>query len=872
MTADDAIQMLSQHLITRPIFDALFGGGEFAGRNPVSQVMQAMIGTLDAGGLGAETATLDDFYDYIQKLIGGIDNAEGRQRVITGLYEEFFRRALPNAVEALGIVYTTVEIVDFINRSVNDLLIRHFDGATLSDEGVHILEPFVGTGTFITRLIQTGLIASDALERKYAGELHANEITLLAYYIAAMNIENAYQRMQTGAEYRPFDGIVLTDTFQMSEEGDPMDTVFFPRNNDRADRQKGLDIRVIVSNPPWSAGQRSQNDDNQNMAYPTLDASIRNTYAERSDSTNKSRLYDSYIRAIRWASNRLADSPAGGVIGFVTNGGWLDSNSASGIRDTLTREFHHIYVYNLRGNQRTSGEQSRREGGKVFGSGSRATVAIMLLVKQPGAVPAGRGDISYHDIGDYLSRDEKLAAVAVASIDSLPWHLITPNEHHDWLNQRDERYDQLIPLAGEPGAIFHTPSNGLVTNRDAWVYNSSEAALRSNVQGMIDFYNEQVRAFAAHATGQQHAQLTAEVMAFVDKDPARFSWESVAFSGVARGQQYDFRDEMVRPSLYRPFFRQAVAFDSTLNHRTGQLPRLYPASESENVGIKVVEPGTTVGLCVMTTDAIPDLHLLSSSSYYARWRYEDTPDSPTLLATAPSGRVSNINPEAVARFRATLGDDLTDDVVFYYVYGILHSPDFRSTFESSLKKEKPRVPLVETRALFDAFAAAGRELCNLHVGYETVEPYPLTEEWVAGANPEINPDVLLVGSRKMSYAKASVPGTGHGKRDLDRSRLRYNDHLTLSGIPPKAHEYVLGTRSGIDWIIDRYYIKTDKDSGIVNDPNQWGLERGSPRYIVDLIKRVVTVSVRTVEIVAGLPSLEETIARLGVAGTRAGDS
>ena len=867
VTADDAIQMLSQHLITRPIFDALFGGGEFAGRNPVSQVMQAMIETLDAGGLGAETATLDDFYDYIQKLIGGIDNAEGRQRVITGLYEEFFRRALPNAVEALGIVYTPVEIVDFINRAVNDLLGRHFDGATLSDEGVHILEPFVGTGTFITRLIQTGLIAPDALERKYAGELHANEITLLAYYIAAMNIENAYQGMQTGAEYRPFDGIVLTDTFQMSEEGDRMDAVFFPRNNDRADRQKDLDIRVIVSNPPWSAGQRSQNDDNQNMAYPTLDASIQSTYAARSKSTNKNSLYDSYIRGIRWASNRLADSPAGGIIGYVTNGGWLDGNAAAGVRGTLTREFHHIYVYNLQGNQRTSGELSRREGGKVFGSGSRATVTIMLLVNQPGPVPAGGGTISYHDVGDYLSREEKLAAVAAASIDDLPWQRITPNEHHDWLSQRDGRYGRLIPLAGEPGAIFHTPSNGLVTNRDAWVYNSSEAALRSNVQGMIDFYNEQVRAFAAHATGQQHAQLTAEVMAFVDKDPARFSWESVAFSGVARGQQYDFRDEMVRPSLYRPFFRQAVAFDSTLNHRTGQLPRLYPTLETQNVGISIVDTGSKSPFGVTATDSLPCLHLIGSdvTSYYARWRYEDAPSAPTLPGTPPAGRVSNLNPQAVARFRAALGDDLSDDDVFYYVYGILHSPGFRTAFETNLKKEKPRVPLVTSRAVFDAFAAAGRELCNLHVGYESVEPYPLTEEWAAGAHPETNPDLLLVGDRRMSYAKASVADTGHGARDLDRSRLRYNDHLTLSGIPPEAHEYVLGTRSGIDWIIDRYYIKTDKASGIVNDPNQWGLERGEPRYIVDLIKRVVTVSVRTVEIVAGLPSLEETIARLGVA-------
>ena len=863
VTADDAIQMLSQHLITRPVFDALFGGGEFAGRNPVSQVMQAMIETLDAGGLGAETSTLEDFYDYIQKMIGGIDNAEGRQRVITGLYEEFFRRALPNAVEALGIVYTPVEIVDFINRAVNDLLGRHFGGATLSDEGVHILEPFVGTGTFITRLIQTGLIASDALERKYAGELHANEITLLAYYIAAMNIENAYQGMQPGAEYRPFDGIVLTDTFQMSEEGDPMDAVFFPRNNDRADRQKGLDIRVIVSNPPWSAGQRSQNDDNQNMSYPTLDASIRSTYAERSSFTLKNSLYDSYIRAIRWASNRLGESPDGGVIGFVTNGGWLDGNAASGLRDTLTREFHHIYVYNLRGNSRTSGEQVRREGGNVFDV--RVGIAITLLVKQPGPVPAGGGAISYHDIGDYLSRDEKLAAVAEASIENLPWQRITPNEHHDWLNQRDRRYDRLIALASEPGAIFHTASHGLVTNRDAWVYNSSEPALRHNVGDMIAFYNEQVLAFAAEAQGTgSRKKRAADAGAFADKDPTRISWNHDDYNRMANGQLYELRDEVVRRSLYRPFFKQSVVFDRTLNWSTYRLPSLYPTAESENVGINVVEPGTTADLCVLTTDVMPDRHFLSTSSYYARWRYEDAPSAPTLLDVVPSSvRISNLNDEGVARFRAALGDDLSDDDVFYYVYGVLHAPHFRSTFESSLKKEKPRVPLVESRALFDAFAAAGRELCDLHVGYETVEPYPLTEEWADGADPQANPNLLLVGTSKMSYAKAAVPGTGHGKRDLDRSRLRYNDHLTLSGIPPAAHEYVLGTRSGIDWIIDRYYIKTDKASGIVNDPNQWGLEHGEPRYIVDLIKRVVTVSVRTVEIVAGLPSLEETIARLG---------
>ena len=870
ISEDDAAAMLSQHLITRPVFDALFGGSEFTALNPVSQVMQRMADELEGRGLEAETEALAGFYESVRRRVEGIDNAEGRQRVAVELYDNFFRRAFPRDAERLGIVYTPVEIVDFIIRSVSDLLQEHF-GASLGDEGVHILDPFTGTGTFVARLLQSGLIGPDDLSRKYRGELHANEILLLAYYIAAVNIENAYREALAGAgqdiDYEPFGGIVLTDTFQLSEADDPMDEVFFPRNNARAERQRDLDIRVIVSNPPYSAGQKSQNDDNANVSYPTLDALIADTYAARSVAVLKRSLYDSYVRAIRWASTKLTMSPQGGVIGYITNGGWLDGNAASGLRDTLTSEFHHVYVYNLRGNARTSGEQRRREAGTVFESGSRATVAIMLLVKQPGPVLAGGGSISYHDIGDYLSREEKLAAVTAASIDGLPWQRITPNEHHDWLNQRDHRYDQLIPLAGEPSAIFHTASNGLKTNRDAWVFNSSETALRRNVGDMIDFYNEQVRAFTATPAGHgsTKAQRTARARTFVDKDPTRFSWDVGDYQRMASGQRYALLEDMTRTSLYRPFYKQVVAFDRTFNQRTYRLPRLYPTRESENIGISIAGVGTTAPFGCIAANAIPELQILSNSQYYPRWRYEDTPAAPTLPGTPPGGRASNLNPEAVVRFRAALGDDLADDDIFYYVYGILHSPLFRSTFESGLKKEKPRVPLVESRALFDAFAAAGRKLCDLHVGYETVERYPLTEEWTAGTDPDANPARLLVGDRKMSYARASVAGTGHGKRDLDRSRLRYNDYLTLSGIPPEAHEYVLGTRSGIDWIIDRYYIKTDKASGIVNDPNQWGLERGEPRYILDLIKRVVTVSVRTVEIVAGLPSLEETIARLGVA-------
>ena len=483
ISEDDAAAMLSQHLITRPVFDALFGGSEFTALNPVSQVMQRMADELEGRGLEAETEELAGFYASVRRRVEGIDNAEGRQRVAVELYDNFFRRAFPRDAERLGIVYTPVEIVDFIIRSVAELLQEHF-GASLGDEGVHILDPFTGTGTFVARLLQSGLIGTDDLSRKYREELHANEILLLAYYIAAVNIENAYREALAGAgrgaEYEPFGGIVLTDTFQLSEAGDPMDEVFFPRNNARAERQKRPRHPGDAQQPAVDSAGNSPRT-TTTRTCPTR----RSTHPSKTPTPHgrptvlKNSLYDSYVRAIRWASNRLADSPAGGVIGFVTNGGWLDGNAAAGIRDTLPREFHHIYVYNLRGNARTSGEQRRREAGTVFESGSRATVAIMLLVKQPGPVPVGGGAISYHDIGDYLSREEKLAAATAASFDGLPWQRITPNEHHDWLNQRDHRYDRLIPLAGEPGAIFHTASNGLKTNRDAWVFNSSETALRA---------------------------------------------------------------------------------------------------------------------------------------------------------------------------------------------------------------------------------------------------------------------------------------------------------------------------------------------------------------------------------------------------------
>ncbi|HUM71515.1 MAG TPA: N-6 DNA methylase, partial [Chloroflexota bacterium] len=408
---------------------------------------------------------------------------------------KFFRNAFPKMTERLGIVYTPVEVVDFILHSVNDLLQQEF-GQTLGSKGVHIIDPFTGTGTFITRLLQSGLISPDELPHKYKHEIHANEIVLLAYYIAAINIEASYHSL-VGGKYVPFEGICLTDTFQMYEKDDLVSALTVD-NSARRRRQKKLDIRVIVGNPPYSVGQGDANANNANVAYPQLDTRIRDTYAARTDANNKNALYDSYIRAIRWASDRIGNA---GVIGFVTNAGWVEANTADGLRKCLAAEFSNIYVFHLRGNARTSGELRRKEKDNVFGMGSRAPIAVSLLVKNPNA--AEHGCIHFHDIGDYLSREEKLEKIAAyASLAGVTtqngWTNIIPDEHGDWLKQRDTGFNQFIVIGDKKEKethVFENYSGGVQTNRDAWVFNFSKSALAQNVSKMIEKYESEISRF-----------------------------------------------------------------------------------------------------------------------------------------------------------------------------------------------------------------------------------------------------------------------------------------------------------------------------------------------------------------------------------------
>jgi len=867
---DDAISMLSQHLITRPVFEALFADYDFIGSNPVSVTMQAMIDLLDEHSLDRETEALDRFYADVAKRAEGIDNAAGKQKIITELYERFFAKALPKTAEALGIVYTPLPVVNFILGAADNALRKHFD-CSISDEGVHVLDPFTGTGTFIVQLLQSGLIKPHDLARKYTSELHANEVLLLAYYIAAINIEATYHDLAPGDQYESFPGIVYTDTFQMVENSTTLEV--FDSNSERARKQQDLPIRVILGNPPYSAGQKDANDNAANLAYPTIDGRIAETYAAKSTATNKNSLYDSYIRALRWASDRVIDNDAGGIVAYVSNGGYIDGNTADGLRLSVAEEFHHLYIYNLRGNQRTAGELSRKEGGKIFGGGSRATVAVIVAVKEPGAIPRSGAKTHYRDIGDYLSRTEKLAILTGNGaldnpLEAVEWRIIKANEHGDWINQRSDRFNEFVPIceSDDPKSIFVLRSNGLKTNRDAWNYNSSRPQLEANINRMVDFFNTEVDRFAAaypNLTGTQKAKAKI-AKKFVDLDSTKFSWDVKDYNYLAKGEHHKAENKQIVQAQYRPFERRHADAAREHNDRTYQLPRIYPTADARTRAIGIAGKGGSNAFTPLIVNRTPDLVVTGASNAMqflpiATWTgpaEEGDQAAPGLFDandTTNAGWQSNINPAAITRYQA-LDQSITDEDLFYYVYGILHSPDYRNAFAADLKKSLPRIPQVDTAEEFRAFSQAGRDLAALHLDYESVEPWPHLDTTFADGFDSADPAAWQV--EKMRYPKVTDPESK--KKVDDKTVVHMNSRITIAGIPERAHDYILGSRSAIDWVLNQYQVKTHKASGIVNDPNDWATEHDQPSYIYDLLCSVVTVSMRTLDIIDALPELDLT--------------
>ncbi|OPZ14292.1 MAG: Type III restriction enzyme, res subunit [Bacteroidetes bacterium ADurb.BinA261] len=848
----EAIEMLAQHIITQPVFEALFENYSFVRNNPISQSMQQVLLLLEEENTEQENETLQKFYDSVKMGASKIDNAEAKQKIIVELYDKFFKAAFPKLVERLGIVYTPVEVVDFIIRSVNDVLHKEF-GRSLADENIHILDPFTGTGTFITRLLQSGLIPGQSLERKYLHELHANEIVLLAYYIASVNIENVYHdlRSEPDGEYTPFDGICLTDTFQLGETRDSEElfSEIFPQNSKRVQQQQKTPLRVIIGNPPYSIGQKSANDNAQNQKYEHLDQRVMNTYVAKSTAGLNKSSYDAYIRAFRWASDRL-DAKHGGVICFVSNGGWIDGNSTDGFRKSIETEFSSIYVFNLRGDARTQGERRRKEAGNVFGSGSRTPIAITLLVKKP--AHASKADIYYYEVDDYLSREEKLALVkklGSAGNPQMPWQKLHSNEHGDWINHRNDRFSEFIPLApdkkfdGRAKAFFTTISAGISTSRDSWCYNYSKDRVRNNINRSILFYNSQVKDYQNAIKDNPSLKVTD----FIIFDSKKFSWDRAQKEkDLPKGVKYHFDENRIYKSSYRPFTKSYLYFARELNNCVYQQPNLFPLNTFENNVICVSCMGTNKGLSVLITNNIPDYHYIGDTQCFPLYWYEERQqNNPTLfdVLSEPDEnmytRRDGISDFILQRARSQYGNMTKKEDVFYYVYGMLHSPQYRETFAADLKKMLPRLPLVENSTDFWRFAKAGRQLAELHLHYEN---YPKPNGVVVHIDTGATVDYEVV--------KMRFPRKG------ERHTILYNHQITIENIPDEAYEYVVNGKSAIEWIMERYQVTTNKDSGIVNDPNDWAREQGNPRYILDLLLSIINVSLQTVEIVRNLPALD----------------
>ena len=810
-------EMLIQHLLTERLFRTVFDNPDFTRRNVIANEIENVIDALTSHSLSRRdfVHSLDRFYVAIERTAETINDFSQKQHFLNTVYEQFFQGFSVKVADTHGIVYTPQPIVDFMVRSVAAILEREF-GRSLADEGVHIIDPFVGTGNFIVRMMRE--IPRTALVAKYASELHCNEVMLLPYYIASMNIEHEYYAATD--DYRPFGGICLVDTFDLAE--DRQLPLFAPENTQRLDNQRRTPMFVVIGNPPYNVGQVNENDNNKNRKYGTMDKRVADTYAKDSKATLRNKLSDPYVKAIRWASDRIGEE---GVVAYVTNNGFLDGMAFDGMRKHLADDFDALYILDLGGNVRKNPKISGTTH-NVFGI--QVGVSINFFVKKKGKAN-DQAEMFYARVDELWRKEEKYRYLnEKEQHNNIEWKTITPDKRHTWLTEGlHAEFETFMPLGSREAkagkgevldVMFKTYSLGVSTNRDAWARNFNQNALTENMSRTIDTYNEQVIKW------ERRKNWAVNIDDFVVYDDEKIKWSSTLKQDMKRGKITDFSQEKVRRSLYRPFTKSNLYFDRVMNEAVSVFPSIFPTPETqaENRVIIVSDHGFRAGFSTLMTNLIPDLHTLAASDgfqCFPIYTYDED----------GSNRRENITDWALAQFRSQYRDDTIDKWdIFHYVYGLLHHPAYRQRYQANLKRDLPRLPFAPD---FRAFASAGARLAEIHVGYEAMPAYPLT--------PVETPDHPLDWRvEKMRLSK-------------DKTQIRYNKFLTLDGIPAQAFAYRLGNRSALEWIIDQYRVKTDKRSGIVNDPNR----PDEPRYIVDLLGKVISVSLETVEVVERLPGL-----------------
>jgi predicted helicase len=814
-------EMLVQHLLTERLFRTIFDNPDFTRRNVIAAEIEEVIDALTSRSFSRHDflKQLDYFYVTIEKAAATIGDFSEKQAFLNTVYERFFQGFSQKQADTHGIVYTPQEIVDFMCASVDAVLECEF-GLSLSSEGVCILDPCVGTGNFLVNILRR--LSRRTLRHKYEKELFCNEVMLLPYYIASLNIEHAYYDL-TG-EYLPFEGICFADTLDLAKA---LQLSFFTEENtERVERQKEAEITVIIGNPPYNMGQVNENDNNKNRQYDEVDKRISETYAKDSQATLKNKLYDMYVRFFRWAVDRLEGRD--GVVCFVSNNSFVDQIAFDGMRKHLLHDFTHIYHVDLHGNVRQNPKLSGTTH-NVFGI--QVGVGITLLVRK--ASSEGH-TLHYHRVPEEWRKEEKLVFLAnTGEVGAVEWEILQPDAKHTWLTQgMPAEFEDFLPMGTKEtkaskdskSTIFQLYSLGVATNRDEWVYDFRQSQLHEKMQRFIENYNYEVFRYTQQKPTQKPSP--EEIDGFLNLNRDFLKWTDRLKEALLKGQVLQFEQSKVRRSLYRPFTPQFLYFDHLLNQRRYQQHHIFPtpASEEENVVICVSSIGHRSPFTVIITNNIPNLtiNVTDGTQCFPYYTYDED----------GSNRRENITEWALEQFRGCCGEGVSKWDIFHYVYALLHHPTYRERYAENLKRELPRLPLPPGGAVFGKLVEIGRSLADLHLHYEQAAEYPL--RWVE--NREV-PWSWRIERMKLSR---------------DRESVVVNESLTLAGIPEACFDYRLGNRSALEWVIDQYRVKTDKRSGITSDPNR----ANDPEYIVHLVERVVTVSVETVRLVGELAAVE----------------
>ncbi|NQV17318.1 MAG: N-6 DNA methylase [Armatimonadetes bacterium] len=813
-------EMLIQHLLTERIFRKIFHNPDFRNNNTIAAEIEKVILALTSKYFSRTDflKKLDRFYYAIEHTAELIKDYSQKQDFMNTVYENFFQGFSVKVANTHGIVYTPQPIVDFMVNSVQDILQIEFN-KSLSDENVHILDPFVGTGNFILRVMKE--VMKTSLQKKYDEELHCNEVMLLPYYISSMNIEHLYFEL-TG-KYKPFKGICLVDTFELAEEAQHILDFMNKENTDRINKQKGSPITVIIGNPPYNANQVNENDNNKNRKYPALDKKIHDTYAKDSKATLKSKLFDPYIKAIKFASERIEEN---GVVAYISNNSFIKDFTFDGMRKHLFEGFNRIYIIDLQGDIRKDSMKDGIPLGEkhtVFGLSAMVGVSITFLIKNTNLKDR---KIFYNTVDFRATRNEKFEMLEkVRTYHNMHWKELIPDENNNWLNEDiQEDFKTFLPMGTKETknsdvlnvkSIFKYYSLGVSTNRDYVVYDFNKDDLEDRIIQLCDDYNNEVTRYENTKKGNDF-----NIDEFVNYE--KIKWSSTLKNHCKRGEKIEYDEDRIESSLFRPFTKQNLYYDNILIDRPGHFREYLPNEEKERENKIIFVSGIAHKKqfqCLMV-NKITSLDFLEKSQCFPFYVYKKD----------GSKRTENITDWSLEKFRNHYqAADITKWDIFYYIYAALHNTDYREKYSANLKRELPRIPFYEN---FQALSEFGKQLSEIHLNYENADEYTL--EMIETPDTKLDWNVI-----KMRLSK-------------DKTELKYNDFLTLNCIPEEVYQYKLGNRSALHWIIDQYRIKTDKVSGITHNPNN----HDDQQYIVRLIKKIVTVSLESVRIVGEIDKFE----------------